>query len=146
MKTRAYASALPYPCQPMTSLFLGIAIGLLLAAPLAWWYSRRTELRVRELERAARSDERLAEQATMTRGLAHEIKNPLTSLRSAVETMHYARKDEQRQRLLAVIAKDVQRLDRLVTDISNASRRDSELVKEEEEPCDLLHMGNNLCE
>ena len=64
----------------MTYLFLGIALGLLLAAPLAWWYSRRTELRVRELERAARSNERLAEQATMTRGLAHEIKNPLSTI------------------------------------------------------------------
>ncbi len=62
--------------------------------------------------------------------VAHEIKNPLTSLRSAVETMQFAKTPEQRQRLLEVIEKDVARLDRLVTDISNASRLDAELVRE----------------
>jgi two-component system sensor histidine kinase ChvG len=62
--------------------------------------------------------------------VAHEIKNPLTSLRSAVETMEFARTPEQKQKLLDVIQKDVQRMDRLVTDISNASRLDAELVRE----------------
>ena len=62
--------------------------------------------------------------------VAHEIKNPLTSLRSAVETMEFARTPEQQKQLLDVIQKDVQRLDRLVTDISNASRLDAELVRE----------------
>ena len=62
--------------------------------------------------------------------VAHEIKNPLTSLRSAVETMEYAHSPEQQQKLLDVIQKDVQRMDRLVTDISNASRLDAELVRE----------------
>jgi two-component system sensor histidine kinase ChvG len=62
--------------------------------------------------------------------VAHEIKNPLTSLRSAVETMDFARTPEQKQQLMDVIQKDVQRLDRLVTDISNASRLDAELVRE----------------
>ncbi|MEM9060095.1 MAG: stimulus-sensing domain-containing protein [Pseudomonadota bacterium] len=69
--------------------------------------------------------------------VAHEIKNPLTSLRSAVETMHYAKTPEQRQRLLDVIQNDVKRMDRLVTDISNASRLDAELVRERMEPLDL---------
>jgi two-component system sensor histidine kinase ChvG len=62
--------------------------------------------------------------------VAHEIKNPLTSLRSAVETMDFARTPEQMKKLMDVIQKDVQRLDRLVTDISNASRLDAELVRE----------------
>ena len=62
--------------------------------------------------------------------VAHEIKNPLTSLRSAVETMDFAKTPVQKQQLLDVIQKDVQRLDRLVTDISNASRLDAELVRE----------------
>jgi len=62
--------------------------------------------------------------------VAHEIKNPLTSLRSAVETMEFARTQEQKKQLLDIIQKDVQRLDRLVTDISNASRLDAELVRE----------------
>ncbi len=62
--------------------------------------------------------------------VAHEIKNPLTSLRSAVETMEFTRTQEQKKQLLDIIQKDVQRLDRLVTDISNASRLDAELVRE----------------
>jgi hypothetical protein len=70
--------------------------------------------------------------------VSHEIKNPLASLRSAVGTMRVARTDDQRNRLLEVIEHDVQRLDRLVSDISNASRLDSELVKEEEEEFDLV--------
>lgn len=78
--------------------------------------------------------------------VAHEIKNPLASLRSAVGTMHMARRPEQRDELLAVIDHDVRRLDRLVSDISNASRLDSELVKEEEAPFDLLAMMCNLAE
>ncbi len=76
--------------------------------------------------------------------VAHEIKNPLTSLRSAVETMRYARDDEARAQLIAVIEHDVRRLDRLVTDISNASRLDSELVRDEMEEFDLHQLLNNL--
>lgn len=78
--------------------------------------------------------------------VAHEIKNPLASLRSAVGTLHVAKADEQRFRLLEVIEHDVRRLDRLVSDISNASRLDSELVKEDEEPFDLMKMLGNLTE
>ena len=78
--------------------------------------------------------------------VAHEIKNPLASLRSAVGTLHFAKRDDQRAKLLEVIEHDVRRLDRLVSDISNASRLDSELVKEEEEAFDLLKMMRNLTE
>ncbi|WP_108484741.1 sensor histidine kinase [Oceaniglobus ichthyenteri] len=78
--------------------------------------------------------------------VAHEIKNPLASLRSAVGSLRFVKKDEQRERLLDVIDHDVRRLDRLVSDISNASRLDSELVKEEEESFDLLNMLGNLTE
>ncbi len=76
--------------------------------------------------------------------VAHEIKNPLASLRSAIGTLRFAQKPEQRDKLLDVIEHDVRRLDRLVSDISNASRLDSELVKEEEQPFNLLKMLNNL--
>jgi len=76
--------------------------------------------------------------------VAHEIKNPLASLRSAVGTLRMVQKNEQRERLLDVIEHDVRRLDRLVSDISNASRLDSELVKEEEEPFNLLKLIDNL--
>ncbi|PIE09527.1 MAG: histidine kinase [Rhodobacterales bacterium] len=76
--------------------------------------------------------------------VAHEIKNPLASLRSAVGTLRNAKREDHRVRLLEVIEHDVQRLDRLVSDISNASRLDSELVKEEEATFNLMTMLGNL--
>ncbi len=76
--------------------------------------------------------------------VAHEIKNPLASLRSAVGTLRISKRDDHRVKLLDVIEHDVRRLDRLVSDISNASRLDSELVKEDEESFDLLKMLRNL--
>jgi two-component system, OmpR family, sensor histidine kinase ChvG len=76
--------------------------------------------------------------------VAHEIKNPLASLRSAVSTLRMIKRDDQRVQLLDVIEHDVRRLDRLVSDISNASRLDSELVKEDEVEFDLLTMLGNL--
>ena len=78
--------------------------------------------------------------------VAHEIKNPLASLRSAVGTMRIARREDQRERLLEVIEHDVRRLDRLVSDISNASRLDSELVKEAQEGFDLVALLQNLAQ
>ncbi|MES2814234.1 MAG: sensor histidine kinase [Pseudomonadota bacterium] len=78
--------------------------------------------------------------------VAHEIKNPLASLRSAVGSLRFVKKEEQREKLLDVIEHDVRRLDRLVSDISNASRLDSELVKEEEEEFNLLKTLSNLCQ
>ncbi|MEM9011517.1 MAG: ATP-binding protein [Pseudomonadota bacterium] len=78
--------------------------------------------------------------------VTHEIKNPLTSLRSAVESMQYAKDDNARARLTEVIEKDVTRLDRLVTDVSNASRLDLELVRAERETFDLSETLRNLVE
>ena len=69
--------------------------------------------------------------------VAHELKNPLTSLRSAVETLPLAKTDSSRSRLLAVIEHDVRRLDRLISDISDASRLDAELQRQEAAPVDL---------
>jgi two-component system sensor histidine kinase ChvG len=63
--------------------------------------------------------------------VAHELKNPLTSLRSAVETLPLAKTEESRKRLLAVIEHDVRRLDRLITDIADASRLDADLQRDE---------------
>ncbi|MBJ3763592.1 sensor histidine kinase [Maribius pontilimi] len=78
--------------------------------------------------------------------VAHEIKNPLASLRSAVGSLRFVKKEEHRDKLLDVIDHDVRRLDRLVSDISNASRLDSELVKEDEECFNLLSMLSNLAD
>ncbi len=72
--------------------------------------------------------------------VAHELKNPLTSLRSAVETLPLARTDNSRSRLLAVIEHDVKRLDRLISDISDASRLDAELQRQDMAPVDLRRL------
>ncbi len=69
--------------------------------------------------------------------VSHELKNPLTSIRSAAETLQIAKTPEQQAKLLAVIQKDVLRMDRLITDISNASRLDAELARETREAIDL---------
>lgn len=69
--------------------------------------------------------------------VAHELKNPLTSLRSAVETLPLAKRAEDRDRLNAIIQHDVKRLDRLITDISSASRLDAELARESSDRIDV---------
>jgi len=65
--------------------------------------------------------------ASFAADVAHELKNPLTSMRSAIETMEYAKTEENRQKLRAIISDDVKRLDRLITDISDVSRLDAEM-------------------
>lgn len=72
--------------------------------------------------------------------VAHELKNPLTSLRSAVETLPIARTEESRARLLDVIQHDVRRLDRLISDISDASRLDAELARTDMTAIDLAEI------
>ena len=69
--------------------------------------------------------------------VAHEIKNPLTSLRSAVETVARIEDPVQQKKLMGIILDDVQRLDRLISDISDASRLDAELSRAETEPVDM---------
>src|SRR5262249_49473024 len=76
--------------------------------------------------------------------VAHELKNPLTSLRSAVETLPLAKTEDSRKRLLAVIEHDVQRLDRLISDIADASRLDAELQRQEAAPVDLVKLLTTL--
>jgi two-component system, OmpR family, sensor histidine kinase ChvG len=75
--------------------------------------------------------------------VSHELKNPLTSLRSAVETLPLARNENSQKRLLDIIQHDVKRLDRLITDIADASRLDAELAREDAANVDLdalLHL------
>jgi two-component system sensor histidine kinase ChvG len=72
--------------------------------------------------------------------VAHELKNPLTSLRSAVETLPLAKTEASRARLLTVIEHDVKRLDRLISDISDASRLDAELQRQETDSVDLMKL------
>jgi two-component system sensor histidine kinase ChvG len=76
--------------------------------------------------------------------VAHELKNPLTSLRSAVETLPRAKRPEDRDRLNAIIQHDVRRLDRLISDISNASRLDAELAREAAERVDIEQLAEAM--
>ncbi|RFB05515.1 sensor histidine kinase [Parvularcula marina] len=78
--------------------------------------------------------------------VSHELKNPLTSIRSAIETLDLANTPEARARLLAVIANDVARMDRLITDISNASRLDADLARESREAVDIAQLLRDIVE
>ncbi|MEZ5783252.1 MAG: stimulus-sensing domain-containing protein [Rhizobiaceae bacterium] len=76
--------------------------------------------------------------------VSHELKNPLTSLRSAVETLPLAKNEVSRSRLMEIIQHDVRRLDRLITDISDASRLDAELAREDAGKVDLKRLIGDL--
>src|SRR5206468_1289224 len=78
--------------------------------------------------------------------VAHEIKNPLTSVRSAVETVSRTNDPEKQKKLLGIILEDVQRLDRLISDISDASRLDSELSRVEPTPVAVGRMLATLAD
>jgi two-component system sensor histidine kinase ChvG len=78
--------------------------------------------------------------------VAHELKNPLTSLASAVEMFSRAKDDESRARLLGIVRGDVKRIDRLITDISDASRLDAELSRETKEPVALSKLLSTIME
>ncbi|MDE2181758.1 MAG: stimulus-sensing domain-containing protein [Alphaproteobacteria bacterium] len=78
--------------------------------------------------------------------VAHELKNPLTSLKSAVEMFSRAADDEARLRLMNIVRADVKRIDRLITDISDASRLDAELSRETRSPVDLTRLLETVVE
>jgi two-component system sensor histidine kinase ChvG len=77
--------------------------------------------------------------------VSHELKNPLTSLRSAVETLAMVKTDEQRARLIEIVKHDVRRLDRLITDIADASRLDAELARAVTHPVDVARLLGAIC-
>ena len=72
--------------------------------------------------------------------VAHELKNPLTSLRSATETLPLVKTPDSKERLMEIIQHDVRRLDRLISDISDASRLDAELAREDAKPVDTAEL------
>jgi two-component system sensor histidine kinase ChvG len=78
--------------------------------------------------------------------VAHEIKNPLTSLRSAVEALDKARDESQRNQLLAIIRDDVGRIDRLLSDIADASRLDAELSRSKMTPVNIKRLLETIVE
>ncbi len=104
-----------------TWLLLGLALGILLTLPLAWAWSRRTARRVRRLEKRAQAAERLAELGRMTGGLAHEIKNPLSTIGLNVQLL---RED------LAEVAHDVAGNDAKTQKLASVQRRFDALARE----------------
>jgi len=79
--------------------------------------------------------------------VAHELKNPLTSLKNAVEMLVRPGADTgSRERLMAIVRNDVKRIDRLITDISDASRLDAELSREMGEPVELARLLETIVE
>ncbi|MCF6220454.1 MAG: sensor histidine kinase [Robiginitomaculum sp.] len=87
---------------------------------------------------------RIDDIAKFAADVAHEIKNPLTSLRSASETLRGSKTAERRNKLIDIIENDVSRMDRLITDISKASRMDAALAKEKAEPLDLYKFLSDI--
>ncbi len=78
--------------------------------------------------------------------VSHELKNPLTSLRSAVETAERVRDKKKQRQLLAIVKDDVRRLDRLITDIADASRLDAELNRAQSNPVNIGRMLTTLAD
>jgi len=78
--------------------------------------------------------------------IAHELKNPLTAARSTAESLAYARTDAQRSELVEQIQEELKRLNKLITDVSNASRMDAELARHAPEPVDIASLTTNVCD
>ena len=76
--------------------------------------------------------------------VAHELKNPLTAARSTAESLTYAKTEEQRDQLVQQIQNELKRLNRLITDVSNASRLDAELALREWKPVDLIEVLSGI--
>ena len=89
---------------------------------------------------------RIDDIANFAADVAHEIKNPLTSLRSASDTLRVAKTAEQREKLINIIQQDVSRMDRLISDISMASKVDANLARETAQILDVAEILQNITE
>ncbi len=78
--------------------------------------------------------------------VAHELRNPMTSIRSAAETLEIARTEAARRKLLSILGQDINRMDRLITDISNASRLDAELARDTPQRIDIARLLAEVCQ
>ena len=110
---------------------------------------RRDEIGIlaRDLQAAARALwARIDANERFAADVAHELKNPLTSVRSAIETLRRVENVEQQRRLLSIIANDAVRMDRLITDIADSSRVDAELSRVIAEPVDIAPILGVLVE
>jgi len=89
---------------------------------------------------------RIDDIANFAADVAHEIKNPLTSIRSASDTLSHAKTDEQRGKLISIIQTDVNRMDRLISDISKASKVDANLARDKAELINLPFLMQNVAD
>lgn len=111
--------------------------------------SREDEIGIlaRDLQRAARDLwARIDTNERFAADVAHELRNPLTSVRSAIETLRRIENPEQQRRLLAIISEDAVRMDRLIADISDSSRVDAELSRTVAVPVDVAPILSTLAE
>ncbi|MGB3455207.1 MAG: stimulus-sensing domain-containing protein [Litorimonas sp.] len=90
--------------------------------------------------------DRVDDIANFAADVAHEIKNPLTSLRSAADTLQLARSDEDREKLIGIITQDVERMTRLITDISDASKVDANLARDTAQTLDIGEIVRNIAD
>jgi len=141
------ASTIAGPVQRLASAAERVRYGTRARAEIPDFTDRQDE--IGHLSRALRTMtqalyQRIDSIESFAADVAHELKNPLTSLRSAVETLPLARKKEDHDRLVAIIQQDVNRLNRLITDISDASRLDAELARTDAEPVDVVALLNTV--
>ena len=141
------ASTIALPLRKLAAAAERIRRGINKRVEIPDFTSRRDEIgdlsgALRDMTNALYN--RIAAIEAFAADVSHELKNPLTSLRSAVETLPLARNDEQRQRLSEIIKHDVKRLDRLITDISDASRLDAELARAETHEVDLAQLLDTI--
>jgi two-component system sensor histidine kinase ChvG len=115
-------------------------------APLLRRHDEIGELAVALSESARALWDRMDAIERFAADVAHEIKNPLSSIRSAIETLRLIEDPEKRRHLLAIITEDVGRLDRLISDISDSSRVDAELSRATTEPIDVVPILTTLAE
>lgn len=131
-------------------ILLGLAGGVIVMGPLMRWLLRRARLETRQAERRARGAERLAELGSMTSGLAHEIKNPLSTVGLNAQLLHEAVEEaelpeDQRSRLLRrleSLKREVERLGTILTDFLQFAGR----VRLDAHPKDVVRLVDELCD
>ena len=156
-------SAIALLASVVTSLLLArtVAVPIRRLSAAAEQVSRNIAARAQLPELAGRSDEvgqmagafqamtgalyrRIEASEKFAADVAHELKNPLTAARSTAESLAYAKTEEERDNLVQQIQSELKRLNRLITDVSNASRLDAELARKEMRSIDLTTMLRNV--
>ena len=137
------ASTIAQPIRRLSAAAEGVRRGINKRVEIPDFTTRRDEIghlsgAIRDMTNALYN--RIDAIEAFAADVSHELKNPLTSLRSAVETLAMVKTDEQRGRLIEIVKHDVKRLDRLITDISDASRLDAELARNEHTTVDVAKL------